>query len=251
MSKTANSNILMPLVAKTVIGVVVLMIIWLLVSILPMIDDIELPLEFTLSELLTASILTILVVLLINFGERAEKVILKVYQVSIFGTILKYGLYFISVIIIYTSFLDIFPPYMDEYDWIYNLIFLILAVIILAMIGFTLFTRSDELIYYFQQRKASQNSNMITQSRAVEADALGLNCNNCGASVGEEDAFCTNCGRKLEKNETDLESAGENSQVEDEENGHHDDHEEGVCKHCGTSLVEGAAFCIHCGNKVE
>ncbi|UNC91100.1 hypothetical protein [Candidatus Contubernalis alkaliaceticus] len=60
------------LVIQTGTGVAILLASWYIISMLPMLDDIQFPLLFSLSEMLKALILTILIWMLGIFGRRLE-----------------------------------------------------------------------------------------------------------------------------------------------------------------------------------
>ncbi len=61
-------------------------------------------------------------------------------------------------------------------------------------------------------------------------------CVACGAPLVEGNAFCTNCGRRIETEEAAVEAAPAAPLT---------------CKNCGSELREGAAFCTRCGTKIE
>ena len=63
---------LLPVMLQTGVGIVVLLVIWLVVSNLPMLARLPFPTKFTLGNLLAAIVLTVAAGMLISFGLRME-----------------------------------------------------------------------------------------------------------------------------------------------------------------------------------
>ncbi len=64
-----------------------------------------------------------------------------------------------------------------------------------------------------------------------------VRCDNCGAEVARESAFCPSCGNKMPEI---VQTVVEQSVVEEKK-----------CTNCGATLETGALFCSECGTKVE
>lgn len=62
-----------------------------------------------------------------------------------------------------------------------------------------------------------------------------LVCQQCGAEVGMDSAFCNNCGAKMERPKPPI--VEENTV--------------GTCPICGAQVAKGAAYCTSCGNKLD
>ena len=114
--------------------VAILVGIYVLLSLIPIFDQIEMPLRFTLTDLITAVVLIILIEILCDFGEKNEQYqFVTIYSTYQSGTVIKYLLYLLSAIIGYTAYKDIVTPYLGEYHWIYPTVFGLTIISILLL----------------------------------------------------------------------------------------------------------------------
>lgn len=96
---------------------------------------------------------------------------------------------------------------------------------------------APEFTELFQSIVASEG--LISQYRFEIQKIKGVcNCENCGAEIDVNAAFCPSCGTKNEylakmQAETAAQAAGK------------------VCSNCGAAVKEDAVFCPECGNRVE
>jgi RNA polymerase subunit RPABC4/transcription elongation factor Spt4 len=200
---------------QTGVGVILLLIIWLVVNNLPMLNAIALPLDFTLTDLLGAAILTAIVVILCNFGVRME--LRLAYLVKSFpqgGTMLKQLVYLIAVLIVYFAFRPLVVPYLKNYDWIYHLLFLVVFLAYLGILGYSIYNNIEELTAVISGR-------YIQEKPSVAANIV---CGKCGEKNFHDSRFCSFCGAELPRPVK--------------------------CSSCGTLLEPDAKFCYACGWKV-
>ncbi|MBT9143118.1 MAG: hypothetical protein DDT32_02246 [Syntrophomonadaceae bacterium] len=211
----------LPLVIQIVGGVIILLIIWLVLDRLPMVREIQLPaeLKFDTTELLAAVILTIMMIMLVNFGMRMELSlgrIVPTFPQS--GRMLKLLMFLIVIAIGYHAYLPLIEPHWGDLDWIYPVGFLVLFVITLAMLGYTIYIHIDRLGTLF--------SGLFTSGeKPVIATAEGPLCPGCGKKNKAGAGFCSFCGAKLPQPAT----SGTN------------------CKGCGAALKPDSRFCAACG----
>ncbi len=218
-------NQLLPLLIQTGVGILILLIVWLIVDNLPMLEKIDFPLEFTLSQLMGAILVTLIIGVLINFGHQAEvrmRTIMPSFPQS--GSLLKLFIYMLSIFFAYAAFGPLLLPYMDkvDLDWIYHLLFLLLVFVILGLLGYSLYIHLDKIIPLF-------SSQGWASSMAAPEAAGGAVCDKCGASHKSDATFCTSCGQKL--------APGEKA-------------EPARCSRCKAELKPGARFCPGCGSPV-
>lgn len=203
---------LLPLFVQTGVGIVILLIAWLVIANLPMLDRITIPLEFSLTQLIVAVILTIIIGMLIGFASRIE---LRLgYLVANFpqcGTMVKHFVYLIVILIAYFAFNPLAVPYMGEMDFIYHLLFLIAFLVVLVILGNTIYRNTEGF---------SQLLGSAAKSPGKPA-AISLICSKCGEKNEYGTRFCSFCGEKLLQ---PLE-----------------------CSSCGNVLKPGARFCAVCG----
>lgn len=61
-------------------------------------------------------------------------------------------------------------------------------------------------------------------------------CPNCGAMIDDDSLFCSSCGTKLEKADSETPKTGDPPKR---------------CPYCGTPIEEGASYCIECGMRID
>ena len=86
----------------------------------------------------------------------------------------------------------------------------------------------NELIVEIENDESFHDKPVIggnsSNSKNSNTSKTELTCSNCGAPVGPEDKFCTNCGAKFVVDST--------------------------CPKCGASIEQDSKFCTNCGNKL-
>jgi len=105
-------------------GLILLLGSYALISFSAVLEQIELPLRFTFKELIAAVILIGLIELICDFGEKNERHhIIVIDSLPQSGTIIKHGIYIISVFLAYSAYRDLVLPYLGTYSWVYPLVF--------------------------------------------------------------------------------------------------------------------------------
>lgn len=249
---------LFPMILQTVLGIIVLLIVWLIISRLPMLDEIDFPLDFTLSELIGAGILTVIIALLVSFGIRME--LRMSYVFSRFpegGKIVKNIVFLIAVLIAYWAYRPLLNPYMGDLRWIYSLAFLFLFVAVLIVLALNIYHNTEGISAIFTGTKSGStlcqkcgNSNPSSSKFCSTCGAglpqtIELKCKSCGAPIKPGAKFCPSCGTAIDKfpeEEVSAEVKTEGSQKTESK-------APKICVSCGAILKEGAKFCSSCGTE--
>jgi len=210
----------LPLLIQAGVGIIILLISRAVITDLEMVREIQIPVYFTLPQLISAVILTIIMVLLVNFGTRME--LRLAHIVTDFpqsGYMLKLFIFLIVIGIGYGAYIPLIRPYWGDLDWVYHLSFLILFVVVLGMLGHTIYTHTERLTTVVTGLFSGAKQTIPISG------AEGLVCPACGGKNKAAATFCTSCGRKL----SPLETGASN------------------CKACGAVLKPNARFCVSCG----
>ena len=204
---------LLPIFIQAGVGIFFLLIVLLVVSYLPMIEEINFPLRFSLFELIKAVILTIVAIMLFNFGNRMG---LRIgYMVSRFpqsGTMVKLFVFMIAVLVLYFAYIPLAIPYMKNLAWIYHLVLLFVFLFLLGTLGYTIYSNADVL------------KNLISGSSKATLTQSEIICANCGEKNKADNKFCSFCGKEIPQPLK--------------------------CSSCGAILKPDAKFCPSCGATV-
>ncbi|MCL0065007.1 zinc ribbon domain-containing protein [Dehalococcoidia bacterium] len=210
----------LPLVIQTGVGIIILLIARAVITDLDMVREIDIPVDFTFPQLLSAVILTIIVVVLLNFGTRMELRLARI--VTDFpqsGQIVKLFVFLIAIGIAYGAYIPLLRHYWGDFDWAYHLSFLILFVVVLGMLGHTIYTQTERVTTLITGLFSGAKQTIPISG------AEGLVCAACGGRNKAGASFCTSCGGKL----SPLETGASN------------------CKGCGAALKPNTRFCVSCG----
>jgi predicted amidophosphoribosyltransferase len=176
-----------------------------------MLDEISFPLDFTLTELVAAVFLLIIAGMLFNFGSRIE---LRLgYLIKNFpqgGSMVKQFVYLIVILIAYKALQPLALPYLADFYWLYHLIFLVIFLIVIVLLGSSIYSNSEELVLLFTNPRGKSH---VTFASNV--------CLNCGEQNSAGTKFCFFCGEKL------------NQPI--------------ICSGCRAIIKPGAKFCSECG----
>ena len=216
-----------------------------------MLEEISFPLEFTLTDMLAAAVFTVVVSMLISLGLRLE--LRLSYLTDNFpqgGTMVKQIIFLIAILIVYFAYRPLVVPYLGVLDWLYHLLFLVVFLIILFVLGSSVY------------RSMESFAEIFTSSKIRSEDALLASvCSKCGEKNLPESQFCSFCGDKIPQprkcrncnNILRLEAkfcprCGEATEAI----GLSDESEQikgqaPVCSNCFEPLKEGSKFCTSCG----
>lgn len=182
----------------------------------------------TFSTLAGGIITIVMVAIIINFGREIEPRIRNVINgpvevVADMAIITKLLIYLIAIIIAYDGLSSVALPFLvpDPGAWVYDVIFLLGALVPTVIIAQRMFGNLDELTNLFTQQIKSAT---VQQSE----------CNECGESVRASLEFCPNCGNDLDD---ETEQQPETATMT-------------KCHECGSDLDEEADFCGSCGTEV-
>jgi hypothetical protein len=213
-----SRNEISVLVVQTVVALILLFFVWIIIVNLPMLEEIKLPLDFTLPDLLGAVLLTVIAVALYRFGSRIENAF---YQAETnlpqIGTIIRNVCLLVSLLLIYFAYRPLVVPYMGELDWVYHILFLIAVLVALVVLVNFIYLNTEYFTDYLTLQSAKPKANR----------AMGtITCSSCDKKYLSEDGivFCSQCGEKLPQPKK--------------------------CTACGKMLKDSAKFCMACGEKV-
>jgi len=218
----------LPLVFQAGGGILVALVFWLVIGELPMVEDIQLPVEFTLTELLSAGILTIIMGILVSFGMRMEACLAAIvtgFPQS--GQILKLFIFLIVIGIAYGAYLPLLEPYWGDVEWVYPVFFLVVFLVVMGILGYTIYQHMDRLGTLLYQHMDRLGTLLVVakQTVATPAAAGDIACAGCGEKNKIGATFCSSCGASLSVPETVASN----------------------CKGCGAALKPNARFCVSCG----
>ncbi len=217
-SRQGDSAQILPLLLQTTVAVAVLLGIWFLIMNLPMLDEIYLPLPFTLVELLSAILVTVIVVVTINFGSKLERALkYKMTRFPQLGMMLKLLLVIGSVLLLYFFYEPLIIPFIDDLDWIYHGFFLFILIGLIGIFGYSIYQGLGGLT-----QKLADPGSFQRPARP------GLTCPACGLVSASDMSYCGSCGTGLT-----------GSKASDS------------CGNCGMGLKAGISFCPECGSPVE
>jgi uncharacterized paraquat-inducible protein A len=244
-----------PMILQTVVGIVVLLIVWLVISRLPMLDEFNFPLDFTLASVVSACILTVVIALLISFSIRMELRMSYVFpQFTQLGTMVKYFIFLIVILIAYGAYKPLLSPYMGDLSWIYHLCFLLLFVAVIFILARSIYLNIDSISALFTGTKSNLvrcekcgNSNrsdlkFCSSCGAEVPKTAALNCGSCGTALKPGSKFCPGCGV-----DTSALPREKVVSVAPTEASYKPTTSLPACVACGAILKEGAQFCSSCG----
>lgn len=119
---------------------------------------------------------------------------------------------------------------------------------------------------YFNKYKDMDNNEYPDQCSAIKDAMVKIDqlradinkikgimiCQNCGAEIPDESAFCPGCGSKVVKEViVDSQLVQEQDGVQAPQVESAASKEPHVCPECGSTLSEDAAFCTSCGHKLS
>ncbi len=140
MNEQSTFKQLVPIFAQTGVALVILLLMWLIISNLPMLESINLPLPFNLTEFLSAVLMTIIVVLLINLGSRLQLRLLYIKpRFKNVQAIVRLLMSLIAVFLLYNAYRPILIPYLGNYEWAYHVFFLFWFIALLGFLGYSIY----------------------------------------------------------------------------------------------------------------
>lgn len=179
---------------------------------------------------LAGTIITLIMVAIVaNFGREIEPRLNRAisgpsHVVSELSEVVKMMVFLLAILIAYDGMTGAVIPFVvpDPGRWIYDIFFLLIALIPTAIIAQRIFGNIDEITDVITQQVKSATVNETT-------------CPSCSESVRASLDFCPECGEGLpDQEETTIE---ENSTIS-------------TCPDCGADIEKDAAFCGSCGTDI-
>ncbi len=203
------------LIIKTLLSMALLLVVWLVISNLPMLIEIRLPLYFSLLDVIGAALLTVLAILVIKFGSQVSRIYsavdLSFPQILV---VVEQVMYLVALLLIYFAFGPLAVPYMGNFGWAYHVAFLLFFLFLMgSLVGF-IYRNVDTLTDLL----ASKSIMGINESGSVI-------CNQCGARNSVKAKYCSSCGNQLMQ--------------------------ERQCLACGVNQPAQNKFCTECGEQVD
>jgi len=211
-----QSKILVPIIRLVVI-VIFLGIVSFVVQRLPMLTDLTIPdLGMSASSLAKSIISLIMIIVIWGFGQEFAPQLQKAlpgWPES--ASLIKYLVFLIAVLIAYGALLPLASRLLLGDIWIYQVLFVLLALFPVILGGLTLYKSVDKV------------TNLLGREASKMID---ITCSNCGTLNPPTGKFCQKCGQELV-----LEVKKPTSKK---------------CANCGTENSPEAGFCSNCGKAV-
>ncbi len=211
---SSNHPPILPVFIQTLTAIALLIAFWFLITLLPFFEELSLPMPFTLGELLSAILFTVIVVLALLFGVKLERSLYRrLTKFKTAGSMIKLLMVIGSVIILYIFYQPLVLPFTGEMDWVYHLFFLFLLI---GLSG----------IFVYSAYKSLGSASVKTASASGDSSFTGSAvCPTCGFASPPGTPNCVTCGEKPGKPELN-------------------------CPACKESLMADARFCPGCGTQV-
>lgn len=209
-----QSKALIPIIRLVVI-LIFLGIVNFVVQRLPMLTDLSIPdLGMSAATLAKSIISLIMIVVIWGFGQEFAPQLQSAFPGwPESASLLKYLVFLIAVLIAYGALLPLASRLLLGEIWIYQVLFVLLALFPVVLGGLTLYKSVDKI------------TNLLGREASKMID---ITCSNCGTLNPPTGKFCQKCGQELV-----LEPKKPTSKK---------------CSKCGTENPPDAGFCSNCGN---
>lgn len=209
--KKVRLNQLFSFLIEAAVGLAILVLMRLVVVNLPMLEGIAIPFQFTLVELFGAVLLIVIVAALLGFTFRLKYHLghlAPIYQKS--SILVKQLILPLSVLLVYLALRPLLVPYFDDLAWTFHLLFLVVFLALLALLGYSLYRHTRQLIILFSNPAVKE---LLTTTL--------VSCEQCGEKNMADARYCSSCGEKLVR--------------------------PGRCNNCGMVIDGASKFCPGCG----
>lgn len=183
----------------------------------------------TFATLAGGIISIVMVAIIANFGREIEPRMRRAISgpadvVNDMATIVKFLIFLLAIIVAYQGLASLAVPFLvpDPGVWVYDVVFLLGALVPTVIIAQRMFENLDDL------------TDLLTQ-QVKSATVQQSECGDCGETVRASLDFCPNCGGELDE--------GEEQETPNEATN--------TCYECGSDLDSTADFCGSCGAEVS
>ncbi len=192
--KTSSDKPLKPLLhsaVKTGSAILLLLVARAIIVNLPMLKAIDLPLNFSFNDIISAATLTIVAVLLFQLGIKVENQMINISRgLPQFENAIR-GLFLLAVLlIIYIAYQPLALPYLAAFSWFYHLLFLAASIYIIWSLGLFIYQNTENIA-----KLIANKGRQLTTGNPYPF----LSCKNCGEHYpsNSNSYFCAKCGKKL------------------------------------------------------
>jgi len=194
---------------------VMLWIIGVVLKRLPMLQELRLPGVPLSGAAIAGMVISLLMVgILVSFAmEFGRQLRVALTQFPESGVVVASLVYLIAIVVAYNALSPLGRLLLREDVWVYQLGFLVLAIVPLYVGGLTLYRNADKIAD-------------LVPTRIGKVTGEAATCPQCGASNEPDAKFCINCGAEL--------AVPEKPEVM-------------VCPECGAENKPEAKFCFQCG----
>lgn len=169
----------------------------------------------------------IMIAIVVNFGREMEPRLNRALTgpsgvISDLSEAVKHMVFLIAILIAYEGVTGVVLPFVvpDPGRWVYDIFFLLVALIPTIIIAQRIFGNIDEITDVLTQQVKSATVNEVT-------------CPSCSESVRASLDFCPECGEELTGQEEPANEKEERIMS--------------VCPDCGADVDDGMSFCGSCG----
>lgn len=216
-------------IVKLLLALIGLFVIRFIVVRLPGLETAVPQTPITFATLAGTLITLVMIAIIVNFGREIEPRIKKAISgsadvVSDMAASVKFLVFLLAIFIAYDGLASALVPFLvpDPGRWIYDVVFLLVALIPTILIAQNLFGNLDEA------------TDIITK-QVKSATVDEISCPSCAETVRASLDFCPECGEDISEHPTEEDVSASSSSV---------------CSECGSDIDSSAAFCGSCGSTV-
>jgi uncharacterized paraquat-inducible protein A len=180
----------------------------------------------TATAALAAVITLAMVGILVNFGIEIEPRLQRALSgpsevITDLSEIVKFLVFLVAIIVAYDGLAGVAVPFLlPDLVWVYDVVFLLVALVPTALVAQRMFTNLDEL------------TDLLTQ-QVKSATVQEVDCPDCGETVRSSLDYCPSCGTEIPTPEPEATDIGPE-----------------MCPDCGSDVAPSADFCGSCGTAV-